>query len=88
MPSEHARPGKRPKKPSLIDPMKLRRRRFAAGLSSTALAERSGLALSTVSDYENGRRSPSPDSLARLAEALNCETTDLMHAMRERKAVA
>jgi transcriptional regulator with XRE-family HTH domain len=88
MPSEHARPGRRPKKPSLIDPKKLRRRRFAAGLSSTALAERSGLALSTISDYEHGRRSPSPDSLSRLAQALGCETTDLMRAVREQKAAA
>jgi transcriptional regulator with XRE-family HTH domain len=86
MPSEHARPGRRPKKPSLFDPKKLRRRRIAAGLTSTALASRAGLALSTVSDYENSRRSPRPAFLARLAEALGCETTDLMRA--ERKAAA
>lgn len=88
MPSEHARPGRRPKKPSLFDPKKLRRRRIAAGLSSTALAERSGLALSTVSDYENSRRNPRPEFLARLAAALGCETTDLMRSDRQRKAAA
>lgn len=68
----------RPKRPLDHDPVKLRRRRFAAGLTLTALAERSGMNLSTLSGYENGKHSPSPRSLVRMAKALGCEPADLM----------
>lgn len=52
--------------------------RFAAGLTLTALAERSGMNLSTLSGYENGRHSPLPSSLVRVAVALGCTPADLM----------
>jgi transcriptional regulator with XRE-family HTH domain len=68
----------RSKRPLDHDPAKLRRLRFAAGLTLTALAERSGMNLSTLSGYENGRHSPSPRSLVRMANALDCKPADLM----------
>ena len=49
----------------------LRRRRQAAGLTQEALAERAGLSARGISDLERGlKRSPYPDTVARLADAL------------------
>ena len=49
----------------------LRACRYAAGLSQGALAERSGLSIRAISDLERGRtRWPHPDSVRRLADAL------------------
>lgn len=78
MTSERTRHEGEAKRAPLIDPEKLRRQRYAAGLNMTDLARRAGLTLSTVSGYEAGRRGASPRSLVRMAEALGCEPTDLM----------
>lgn len=43
--------------------------RQRSGLRSAELARRAGLPRSVVSVYENGRRQPGVDALARLAEA-------------------
>jgi tetratricopeptide (TPR) repeat protein/transcriptional regulator with XRE-family HTH domain len=49
----------------------LRARRRSAGLSQQEMAERSGLAVRTISDLERGRTQwPYPDSVHRLADAL------------------
>jgi tetratricopeptide (TPR) repeat protein len=49
----------------------LRARRQSAGLTQQEVAERSGLAIRTISDLERGRtRWPYPDSVHRLADAL------------------
>jgi transcriptional regulator with XRE-family HTH domain len=48
----------------------LRRLRAAAGLSQPALAERCGLGLSTVRQFEQGRREPTYGTLVKLAEGL------------------
>jgi transcriptional regulator with XRE-family HTH domain/tetratricopeptide (TPR) repeat protein len=50
----------------------LRRFRLAAGLSQEGLAKRSKLSLGAISAYERGvRRSPYPQTVAQLAEALD-----------------
>src|ERR1700729_3982583 len=50
---------------------RLRACRYAAGLSQAALAEQSGLSVRAISDMERGRtRWPHPDSVRRLADAL------------------
>lgn len=49
----------------------LRRLRAERGLSIRALAERSGLAVNTLSLIENGRSSPSVSTLQMLAQALS-----------------
>lgn len=61
-----------------LDPERLRRRRIAAGLSQTALAEKAGVNNSHISQVEHGRKGFSPASLGRLATALGCEITDFM----------
>jgi DNA-binding XRE family transcriptional regulator len=48
----------------------VRRLRIAAGLTQTALAERSGIDRTYLSDLEAGRRNPTVTTLARLAKAL------------------
>jgi transcriptional regulator with XRE-family HTH domain len=51
---------------------RLRARRVTAGLSQRSLAQRSGLSVRMISDLERGRtRWPYPDSLRRLADALD-----------------
>src|SRR5580658_8535870 len=51
---------------------RLRARRETAGLSQRSLAQRSGLSVRMISDLERGRtRWPYPDSLRRLADALD-----------------
>src|SRR5437764_10937668 len=57
----------------------LRRQRLAAGLTQAELAERAGLSSRGVQDLERGiRRSPHPDTVRRLASAL--ELTELDRA--------
>jgi DNA-binding XRE family transcriptional regulator len=48
----------------------VRQLRIAAGLTQTALAERSGLNRSHLNRLEGGGRKPTLDTLARLAKAL------------------
>ena len=50
----------------------LRRHRLSAGLSQEQLAERAGLSRRGIADLERGaRRSPYPDTIERLAVALD-----------------
>ena len=51
-------------------PTTLRDAREKAGLSQTALAERTGTSQATISAYESGRKQPSVDTLTRLLAAL------------------
>ncbi len=61
------------------DPAKLRRRRVECGLGVLELAAKVDLkSASHISELERGNRNPSPGLLKRLAEALDCETRDLM----------
>jgi DNA-binding XRE family transcriptional regulator len=55
----------------------LRRYRFVAGLTQEALAEKAGMSARALSDLERGlRQSPHPDTVRRLAEALNLRRED------------
>ncbi|MGW0574805.1 helix-turn-helix domain-containing protein [Streptomyces sp. NPDC002920] len=56
----------------------LRRRRIAAGLSQTDLAEKAGVSKSQLSDVENGRAGFSPKNLKAIADVLDCEVPDLL----------
>jgi transcriptional regulator with XRE-family HTH domain len=57
----------------------LRRFRAAAGVSQKSLAERAGLSVHGISDLERGaRRHPYPDTVRRLAEALNLVQSERM----------
>ena len=55
----------------------LKRFRLAANLSQEALAERAGLSVRAISDLERGaRRTPRPETIALLAEALALSAAD------------
>lgn len=60
------------------DRHRLRLRRINAGLSQTALAEETGLSVQSISAYETGANGPSPEALAIIADALDCEIADLL----------
>jgi len=60
------------------DPRKLRRRRVARGLSVSALSRRADVSMGTISNLERGTQSGQPRILAKLADALGCEVTDLL----------
>lgn len=60
------------------DPRKLRRKRFAAGLTIHQLAKKAGVGAGSISDLENAKQSARVTMLAALASALGCEIEDLM----------
>lgn len=60
------------------DRKRLRRRRVAKRLSVTTLAGMAGCSVSYLWQLENGDYSASPELLGRLADALDCDITDLM----------
>lgn len=55
----------------------VRRRREELGLTGAQLAERANMAPSAVSQIETGKRSPSSNSVVKLANALGVEVGDL-----------
>jgi ribosome-binding protein aMBF1 (putative translation factor) len=58
---------------------KLRRERRGEGLTQAELAERSGVAQSTIAQIEGGARpNPHPRTLKKLAEALGVQTRELL----------
>ena len=58
---------------------KLKRERRAAGLTQAELADRSGVAQSTIAQIEGRvRKNPHPRTLKNLAEALGLEARDLL----------
>lgn len=64
--------------PPTQDPKRLQWHRVQAGLTKKELAERTGLHKTTIGRYERGLSNAHPGNLKKLAEALNCETADLM----------
>jgi hypothetical protein len=60
-----------------IEPSRLVARRTAAGLSRAELAARTGISSRMISFYEQGRHTPTPSRLERLAAALECEVEAL-----------
>lgn len=47
-------------------------------LTQKQLAERSGLAVITIQQYEAGKFSPKPDTVMKLCVGLNCKITDII----------
>lgn len=62
--------------------------RRAQGLRQSEVAEAVGTTAVALSRYENGLRTPRPDTLARLAEALGVTVDLLEHAGRARSGMA
>ncbi|MET9122932.1 helix-turn-helix transcriptional regulator [Streptomyces sp. NPDC004528] len=61
-----------------IDPQRLTRRRVEKGLSQNALAELIGVTKQQVSAVSLGKANFSPETLAKVAKALDCEIADLL----------
>ena len=56
----------------------VKQRRETAGLSLRALATRSGMSASMISDIERGAKSPTVTSVVRLAQALGVGVAELI----------
>ena len=59
----------------LFSPSRLRLARLRLGYTLTGLAQVSGVSPRTLTDYENGHRAPTADSLVKLAGALSVPAT-------------
>jgi transcriptional regulator with XRE-family HTH domain len=58
---------------------KLRGLRYTAGLTQSQLAEKAGVAQSTVAQIERGTRpQPHPETVSKLAEALEVTALDIL----------
>jgi transcriptional regulator with XRE-family HTH domain len=57
---------------------RLKAHRETAGLSQPQLAERSGVPVGTIRDYEQGRRAPLLETAAKLARALKQPLEDFL----------
>lgn len=66
----------------LITPGRLAALREQAGLSKTELARRVGVSTRMVFFYEEGRHTPTPQRLQKLAEALRCDVEELTGVRR------
>ena len=51
--------------------------RKEAGLSQKELGERLKVSQAMIAQYENGKRTPKIETLIKIAEALNCEVSDI-----------
>ena len=47
-------------------------------MTNLELAEKSGLAKSSISLYRNGKQTPSAENLYRVIKAIGCEMTDIV----------
>lgn len=57
----------------------LRRKRMAAGLTQTQLAERTGIAVAILSRLETSNRAnPNLESITRLAAGIGCQPSELV----------
>ena len=56
----------------------IERKRLAAGLTQTALADKVGVTPGTVSRWESGSSIPSPEMYPKLAEVLNIPAEEVV----------
>lgn len=69
----------------MINMKKLRK---AKGLKQKELAELTGLSESAISQLESGKRLPSYETLLKIAEALDCESADLLSTRTNRPVIS
>jgi Zn-dependent peptidase ImmA (M78 family)/DNA-binding XRE family transcriptional regulator len=65
-------------------PMRLTQAREARGLSLTVLADLCGISRQSISNYENGKQSPSHSVLERIADKLNLPTQFFLRPYQDR----
>lgn len=63
---------------------RLREMRIARGLTQPEIAERVGTSASNISDLERGIKVPTLTTVARLADALGCNVTELVEVLDRR----
>lgn len=68
---------KNKRRSGVTDPVKLREKRVAAGLSMSDLAKLVGVDRHTLSDWERGIRAPSKESITTLTAIFKCSPEDL-----------
>jgi methanogenic corrinoid protein MtbC1 len=61
--------------------VQLKKYRKRMGYSQKALAEQMGVGQTTIANYERGTRMPHPTALKELAQVLNVQVDDLLHAL-------
>lgn len=66
------------KRPLPQDKERVFRKRVQRNLTQNQLAEKAQLSKQQMSAIESGSRGASPDALHRLADALDCDVTELM----------
>jgi len=64
--------------PVVVKLGRLRFRREMAGLTQEELAERAGLSKNALGALERGSSEPRPSTIRRLAEALGCQSEELV----------
>jgi transcriptional regulator with XRE-family HTH domain len=67
---------------------RLRELRVAAGLTQRALAARSGTSCAAISNFEAGNNAPTLGTLVRLADALECNVSELVDVLDRMSRVA
>lgn len=58
------------------------KKRLSIGISQRDLAEKVGVTDSAVCQYETGKRSPSIETLKKIAEVLGCSVDDLIKEVK------
>lgn len=66
----------------------LKKLRIRRGMTQDDLAERLHVVRQTVSLWENGKREPDIDTLLAIAEALDCEVTELIYGPKQEDSFA
>lgn len=66
---------------------RVRKRRLELGVSQEELGERCGLHRTYIGSAERGERNVSLTNIVRIATALDVDPGELMHGLRERRAV-
>lgn len=61
----------------VLDTSAVKSRRLMAGLTQVALAAKVGVHPITMVRYETGAINPRPDTVSRLARALDCQIADI-----------
>lgn len=59
---------------------KLMHRRQVMNLTRAELAEKSGVSVNTITDYEFGRRRVNIDTISKIAQALGCTIDEIVIA--------
>lgn len=66
-----------------INKTEFKRRLMLKGVSAKELAKIAGLHEATISRAINGRRKPDPETIGKIARALDCNPVDILEEVEE-----